>query len=170
MLDIPDNQELPIRLSHPSFRDFLLDNQRCHDQTFWVDEKQRHKALLERCLQHMSENLRNDICELLAPGSLVRDIETSRLKQHISPDLRYACLYWVHHLKSSGAQVHDYGQIHQFIKIHLLQWLETLAWVGKTSEAILAIISLEGQVQVGIIRHTLSKEITTNIYKDRREP
>ena len=155
VLNIPDDQELPIRLSHPSFRDFLLNKQRCNDPTFWVDEKQRHKALLERCLQHMSQNLHEDICELLAPSSLVLDIETSRLKERISPDLRYACLYWSQHLQNSGAQVHDYDEIHQFLKIHLLHWLETLAWVGKISEAILAIISLEGQIQVIIIRHPL---------------
>jgi hypothetical protein len=39
LLEVPESQEHPIRLLHPSFRDFLLDKQRCRNQHFWVDEK-----------------------------------------------------------------------------------------------------------------------------------
>jgi hypothetical protein len=37
ILEIPEGGVSPIRLFHPSFRDFLLDKQRCRDQYFWVD-------------------------------------------------------------------------------------------------------------------------------------
>lgn len=29
LLDVPDSPHLPVRLLHPSFRDFLLDKERC---------------------------------------------------------------------------------------------------------------------------------------------
>ena len=40
ILDIPADQNRPLRLHHPSFRDFLLDKDRCGNPNFWVDEKQ----------------------------------------------------------------------------------------------------------------------------------
>ena len=39
ILDVQENQESPIRLLHPSFRDFLLDKQRCPDSHFWVNQQ-----------------------------------------------------------------------------------------------------------------------------------
>src|SRR4051812_14935416 len=49
ILDIPEDQTRPLRLHHPSFRDFLLDQSRCCDTKFWVDEKQAHRTLAEGC-------------------------------------------------------------------------------------------------------------------------
>jgi hypothetical protein len=40
ILNIPDDLTRPLRLHHPSFRDFLLNKDRCGD--FWVDEKGAH--------------------------------------------------------------------------------------------------------------------------------
>jgi hypothetical protein len=41
-----------LRLHHPSFRDFLLNKDRCGD--FWVDEKEAHQILATKCIQLMS--------------------------------------------------------------------------------------------------------------------
>jgi hypothetical protein len=43
ILDIPKDPTRPLRLHHPSFRDFLLNKDRCGD--FWVDEKEAHQIL-----------------------------------------------------------------------------------------------------------------------------
>jgi hypothetical protein len=42
ILDIPKDISRVIRLHYPSFRDFLLNKDRCSDLNFWVDEKQAH--------------------------------------------------------------------------------------------------------------------------------
>jgi hypothetical protein len=52
ILDIPDDPTRPLRLHHPSFRDFLLNKDRCGD--FWVDEKEAHQKLATGCIQLMS--------------------------------------------------------------------------------------------------------------------
>jgi hypothetical protein len=39
VLNVPNDEHSPIRLLHPSFRDFLLDKERCSNPLFWVDEK-----------------------------------------------------------------------------------------------------------------------------------
>jgi hypothetical protein len=141
ILDIPEDQTHPLRLHHPSFRDFLLNEDRCGDSSFWVDEKQAHQTLAAGCIQLMSISLKQDICCLEAPGVLVTNIESSQVEKCLPAELQYACLYWVQHLKRSGAQLYD--QVYQFLQDHLLHWLEALSWIGKTSEGILAIISLE---------------------------
>jgi hypothetical protein len=69
ILEVPKDEDHPIRLHHPSFRDFLLNKQRCHDQRFWVDEKKAHAALAEGCLRLMFNGLRRDICGLHASVS-----------------------------------------------------------------------------------------------------
>lgn len=52
ILDVPKDQACSIRLHHPSFRDFLLDDRRCSDQQLWVDEKKTHAALANAFLQY----------------------------------------------------------------------------------------------------------------------
>ena len=43
ILDVPKDVAGFLRLHHPSFRDFLLNKDRCGD--FWVDEKEAHQIL-----------------------------------------------------------------------------------------------------------------------------
>jgi hypothetical protein len=155
ILDVPDDQARPIRLHHPSFRDSLLDKDRCGDPRFWVNEKQAHRALADACVRLMSTTLKRDICGLRRPGALANGVEGSRIKQFLPPEVQYACIYWVQHLQKSGAQLHDDDQAHQFLREHLLHWLETLSLIGKTSEGILAIISLEFYIPVSQFNSTL---------------
>jgi hypothetical protein len=131
-----------IRLHHPSFRDFLLDNQRCINPKLLVDERQAHQMLYNNCVRLMSDTLQQDICNLGAPGTLLQDIASSQVEQYLLPELQYACLYWVHHLLKSGWGVCDNDITHQFLKVHLLHWLEALSIIGKVSEGILMVNSL----------------------------
>src|SRR5271154_3389760 len=78
ILDIPEDQTRPLRLHHPSFRDFLLNEKSCGDSDFWVDEKQAHRTLAKNCMRLMSNSLKQDICGLDAPGMLIAEVESSR--------------------------------------------------------------------------------------------
>ncbi|OBT38470.1 hypothetical protein VE00_11134 [Pseudogymnoascus sp. WSF 3629] len=49
ILDVPDALDLPVRLLHPSFRDFLLDKGRCNDLQFWIDEITDSLAIRATC-------------------------------------------------------------------------------------------------------------------------
>jgi hypothetical protein len=143
ILDVPKDIHQPLRLHHPSFRDFLLSKDKCGDSKLWVDEKQGHWTLADTCIQLMSTSLKQDICDLSAPGVLVTDVKSSRVHERLPPGVQYACLYWVQHLQKSGEQLYDNDHVHQFLKEHLLHWLEALSWMRKVSEGILAITSLE---------------------------
>lgn len=151
ILDIPKEQARPLRLYHPSFRDFLLSKDRCTNMDFWVDEKQAHLTLASNCMRHMSASLKQDICGLENPGVFITDVESSSVEKCLSPELQYACRYWVQHLQKSGIVLHDNGHVHQFLQMHFLHWLEALSWMGRMSEGILAIGSLESIVLVRLI-------------------
>jgi hypothetical protein len=155
ILDIPKDQTCPLRLHHPSFRDFLLNKDRCHEQNFQVDEEEAHQTLATSCIQLMSISLKQDICGLEAPGVLATNIDSSQAKEYLPVELQYACIYWVQHLKRSGAQLYD--QVYQFLQNHLLHWLEALGWMGKASEGILAITSLEAMIPVSLLYKILGK-------------
>ncbi|PQE16302.1 hypothetical protein CJF32_00006175 [Rutstroemia sp. NJR-2017a WRK4] len=116
---------------------------RCRDPNFCVDENKAHWALAERSIQLMSTSLKKDICGFDAPGVLVADVESARVEQCLPPEVRYACLYWIEHLRKSCTKLCDNDRTHQFLKTHLLHWLEALSWMGRVSEGIYAIDSLE---------------------------
>jgi hypothetical protein len=151
ILDIPEDKTCPLRLHHPSFRDFLLDKERCGDSNFQVDEKQAHRTLADNCIRLMSNSLKRDICRQKAPGTLVANVEYSQIEQYLPPEVRYSCLYWFQHLQKSNTQLWNNNQVYQFLQIHFLHWLEALGWIGKISEGILAISSLESQIQVSLL-------------------
>jgi hypothetical protein len=133
----------PLRLHHPSFRDFLLDNKRCEDPNFRVDEKQAHQSLADSCIRLMSISLKQDICGVNAPGMLVAEVERSQVERSLPSEVQYACLYWIQHVEKSGTQLCDNSQVDRFLQEHLLHWLEALGWMEKVSEGVHAITALE---------------------------
>ena len=149
ILDIPEDETWPLRLYHPSFRDFLLNQKRCGDVNFWVDEMQAHQTLAKSCIRLLSTSLKQDICGLDAPGALIAEVDRSRVEKCLPPEVQYACLYWVDHLQKSGTQLHDNDEVHQFLQVHFLHWLEALSWIRRISEGILAIRTLESIAPVG---------------------
>jgi hypothetical protein len=159
ILDIPNDQDRPLRLHHPSFRDFLLDKNRCGD-TFWVDEKQAHTALANKCITLMSNSLKQDVCRVGTPGMRTAEVKSNQLEKYLPPELQYACLYWIQHLAESGSQLRDSDQVHIFLKDHFLHWLEAIGWMGKVSEGIHAINSLESVTMVSRFRHLSQLSLT----------
>jgi len=149
ILDIPEVPTYPIRLHHPSFRDFLLNQDRCGD--FWVNEKEAHQMLATRCIQLMSQTLKEDVCEMHAPGSRPSQVESSRLQKCLPLEVQYACLYWVQHLQRGDSQVCDSEEAHWFLQAHLLHWFEALGWMGKASEGVQAILALESYIPVSYL-------------------
>jgi hypothetical protein len=153
VIDIPQDNKDPLRLHHPSFRDFLLSKDRCQKADLWVNEKQAHQMLADSCLQLLSTSLKQDICELNAPGMFAAKVESSRVYQYLPPEVQYACLYWVHHLHRSGTLLRDDDKVHRFLQEHLIHWLEALGWMGEVPEGAHAVTVLEAIVVVCSFNH-----------------
>ncbi|GCB27637.1 vegetative incompatibility protein HET-E-1 [Aspergillus awamori] len=142
VLYIPNNDMLPVRLFHQSFRDFLLDPSTREKTPFWVNEKEMNQMLFTSCLSVMRENLKKNICNLGSYGTKRSDIDLKSIGHYILPELQYSCRYWIHHLARSKDPVSQVNDILAFLKEHLLHWFEAMGILGIISEAIIAVDSL----------------------------
>jgi hypothetical protein len=149
VLDIPQDKASPVQLFHLSFRDFLLNKERCPDQ-FWIDEKMAHSHLFVRCIKLLLEHqhLRKDMCNLRWPGALASEVEKSKVEQYLPLDIQYACRYWVYHLQRSNIDLYDESQVHIFLQKHFLHWLEALSLMGNLSDGIGMVRTLESILTV----------------------
>jgi len=167
VLNVPENESQPVRLFHLSFRDFLLDSQRCSDSRFQIDEKERHTSLFRRCMEHISQ-LEENICDLWGPGILITEIPNDTIQKSFPPHVQYACRYWLDHWRLSlVTQPTDGGgawrlggpveagikTIRQFLAQHFLHWLEGLSLIGEVSNGVHMIIALEEVLSVSFTIH-----------------
>ena len=150
VLNVPETGSHPIRLLHPSFRDFLLNQRRCSNPQFYIDEKLVHHEMYENCLQIMSKHLRRDICNLGHPGACIADLSRIEVDRHIQPHVHYACRFWVYHYKRSDTGIRGYDDVEVFLRRYFLYWLESLALLGYVSDAVLMVHMLDSIFSVSL--------------------
>jgi hypothetical protein len=148
VLDVPERENRLIRLLHPSFRDFLLDPERCSNNTFLIDAKDTHRHLFDCCLRIMSKHLRRNMCNLQRPGTRASDVPKSDVDKSIPLSVQYACRYWIHHLQQSNVDPRDHPGIRHFFQTQFLFWLETLALIHRLSDGITMFKILEAMSTV----------------------
>ncbi|KAJ5106573.1 NACHT and WD40 domain protein [Penicillium angulare] len=137
VLNIPDDKDLPIRLFHLSFKNFLLDQGTRQKTPFYVKRLAAHYQLTNSCLD-MCQRLQKNICRLWCEGVERADISRQTLDEFLPPELQYACRYWIFHLVQC-IQV-DIPQMVEsafsYLKIHFLHWLEAMCLLGLASESL----------------------------------
>ena len=137
LLDVPSNHNQPIRIFHPSFRDFLLINERCQDTRFTVSEGRTHAQLALYCLKIMLKHLKRNICGVGDDTVLNSEIPNleSRLREYVPPALLYACQHWGDHLSQSAndtdLQKELVKELSKFASTKLLYWVEVLSLEGR---------------------------------------
>jgi nucleoside phosphorylase len=150
ILSIPECNDLPVRLLHLSFREFLVDTSKKEKSPFWVDERARHERLASYCIELMSspDGLRQNVCGLQS-GTLRSEVAEGKITSHLSPELQYACRYWVHHLKQSQRHISDKDTTDAFLQKHFLHWLEATSLIGDTNKCVYLLETLCTLVDVG---------------------
>ncbi|KAM0492998.1 hypothetical protein ACHAP8_009527 [Fusarium lateritium] len=161
VLDVPLASELPIRMLHLSFRDYLMSPEiRAHQ--FWIDEKKSASYLAKDCLRVM-KTLRPDICLLKIPGTRRSTLKPDFINACMPPEVQYACLYWVYHQVVAGLGPGDATRILKFLKQHLLHWVEAMSLLGRAFQ----ITKLMGELQSAIpIKSTGDEPDLTNFLND----
>jgi nucleoside phosphorylase len=163
VLSVPDTVDVPVRLLHLSFRDFLIDCQRRDKSQFWVDARESHKNLASYCLKLMSKGLRQNICSLSAPGTIRSEIDEGTIASCLSPEVQYACRYWVSHLKQSWQEIADGDMTHTFLKEHLLHWFEAMSLIRESSKCIYLLGDIHALVAVrSLLKKLLSPMLMCN--------
>jgi hypothetical protein len=151
VLSVPTDQHFPVRLLHLSFREFLIDPQKQSKNPFWVDKKKTHAMIATKCLELMSDFLKENICNLQSPGTLRVEIDRTTIDNNLPAEVQYACCYWVYHLKQARDQISDHDTVHSFLSKHLLHWLEALNLVGRVHESIAIIPRLINLINVNLL-------------------
>ncbi|KAL8835874.1 MAG: hypothetical protein Q9176_006647 [Flavoplaca citrina] len=148
VLNIPQDVGSSIRLLHPSFRDFLLDDTRCTDRRFYVNGSLKHEELAKHCLKIMSDGLKRNMGHLTTPGSTPEDVDPHILKTQLPKHLQYACQYWVDHLAGISTKSEIKRELPNeedplaFFRQNFLHWLEAMSLMAKISQAVILITRL----------------------------
>jgi WD40 repeat protein len=126
----------PVQIFHPSFRDFLLDPQRCDDDHFSIGFPQHNHELAQRCFLIMNQLLARNICRIdnfTTANSKISDLN-ARILNHIPEALQYACGAWPVHLTAGDCPDRLLrAALLEFSNSHLLHWLELMSLLGRLS-------------------------------------
>lgn len=159
VLSVPEDLNKPVRLLHLSFREFLLDHRKINSE-FHVDEKQVNQRLATRCIRLMRHDLKRNICNLPSPGTKRNEISLATIQQHISPELNYACRYWVHHFIQCASPSCILSEVYSFFEEHFLHWVEVMSILGLISELIRIVLSLQKTRNVSLANIEACKNLT----------
>ncbi|KAL4919141.1 hypothetical protein BDW62DRAFT_179564 [Aspergillus aurantiobrunneus] len=169
VLRIPAD-DAPVRLFHASFRDFLLDEDLPGKSPLAVHASTAHRYLLQQCLHRMSRAFRSefpglspDRCGLAARNRFDSSVKQDRADKALPGDLRYSCLYWVHHLQQVKRSIQVGDRVHSFLQSHLLDWVEALGVLNRTSELLQAVQNL-----ISLVDRTCSGSILSEFLHDAR--
>ncbi|KAG8713891.1 hypothetical protein FRC08_012674 [Ceratobasidium sp. 394] len=131
-----------IRISHPSFMDYITDPSRSKE--LCVNLEQQNTILAECCLEMLATCLKFNTCGLETSDVLNRDVPNLeiRVREAISPQLSYSCLYWPSHVARAKLDRLD-GQLQEFLLGQkLLYWIEALSLLEKLGAALSGILEL----------------------------
>jgi hypothetical protein len=146
VLHIPGNQDMPVRILHLSFRDFLVNSR----GKFRVNERQTHKQITKYCLAVMRDGLKRNICDQSSYGTQRKDVDAQLIQQHLPPVLQYSCRYWAHHLAQCPIPAAELDDALTFLQKHFLHWIEAMSILGHASEVVGIINLLQSLSHVGV--------------------
>lgn len=143
VLSVPDDQVVPVRPLHLSFRDFLLKT----TSRYRIHETATHRKIGLCCLRILEKRLERNICNLPSYGSDRMGIASKRISQHLVPELQYSCCYWAYHLLQAGPYECE-EVIFRFLKEHFLHWLEAMSLMGLASDTVGTVNALRSGLRV----------------------
>jgi len=144
LLILNEDPTQPVKPFHKSFPDFITDPSRCTDPRFYISPGDLHFKLALSCLRLMNNGLGKNLLSLpdYTLNLEVKDLQT-RINDHISIGLQYACQSWHNHLTKTGGDVTSIvSHLHIFLEEKFLAWLEVVSVLGATRGAITALEQL----------------------------
>jgi len=159
VLVVPKDDNLMIRLIHPSFFDFLTNPARCTNPHFAIDPRSQHGLLAEACLIAM-KRLKRDMCQIRDPSKLDSEVEdmTERIAQHIPRYLQYACRNWTYHLSYSHVSDILLTLLQEFCSNSLLYWVEVCSLLGELRSTLIGLDDVYKMILVCILISALKPQ------------
>ncbi|EIW83774.1 hypothetical protein CONPUDRAFT_142357 [Coniophora puteana RWD-64-598 SS2] len=124
-----------VQIYHSTLRDFLQHrNQNDSDQDI---ANRVHHPIAIRCFRTMARMLKHDICGLQDPSLLHVEIhDFAQRRDTIPRAVRYACLYWLHHLEHLLVDSEVRGCLIEFLERRLLFFIEACSVLGELDAAV----------------------------------
>jgi len=146
---VPDVGGGAVQLLHPSFREFLIDIERCRDVNFTVDVRLQHTVLAKHCLRVL-KSLSPDMCKIGNASLYNQEVVDlpDRIAAHIPAHFQYACRHWASHLMHGEIQGVVLDLLLEFCSTQFLNWLEVMSLLGELGSAITALQSAHRIVKV----------------------
>ncbi|QRV86841.1 hypothetical protein RhiJN_14859 [Ceratobasidium sp. AG-Ba] len=132
-----------IRISHPSFMDYITNPGR--SRNLCVELPEHNLIITGRCLRVMVSELKFNICGLETSGLLNRDVHDldTRVGSAIGPHLSYACVYWMSHLAEVPTGTTLGSTLRNLLSgPQLVYWIEALSLLGELSVAPTGLLSI----------------------------
>ncbi|KIM26723.1 hypothetical protein M408DRAFT_25193 [Serendipita vermifera MAFF 305830] len=144
---LPDD---PVYILHPTFREFLHQQKRS-TAAYAISKHQGHSFLAVSCLKLLLQELKFDICGLLAsdsPPPINEDIPdlTRKILRCTSSALRYAAVHWVAHGSFMMQNESVCRMMRELFQEKLFNWLEFVALLGATDAFVQAIRQLDSKI------------------------
>ena len=116
---------------HPSFPDYLLDSKRCSDCHFTIIKPEMHRFIVFRCFELMKGILHRNILDLDDVYIFNKDIPDleAKVQSCITPEVAYACQFWLGHLLESEIDESILGALDEFLSEQFLWWCEALSFL-----------------------------------------
>ena len=144
VLILSEDPNCLVKPFHKSFPDFLMDPLRCPNKRFYISPGTLHHKLTINCLRLMNNTLKWNHLSLpdYALNLEVKDLQ-DRVKDCISPGLKYACKSWCNHLTKTREDVACIlDPLHNFLKKKFLPWLDVISVLGATGDAVVGLQNL----------------------------
>ncbi|KAH9912091.1 uncharacterized protein BXZ73DRAFT_107637 [Epithele typhae] len=123
-----------FRPIHITFSQFLVDVHPKYDKgPYLVKTVREHGHIAVGCLDTLVSSLHQNPLHLASgtARSGVAEVE-KRVSAEVPKHVRYACLHWAGHLAQSDQDSKDvYAALEKFAKSAVLQWVETMAQMGR---------------------------------------
>lgn len=132
VIHFPSNRDLPFRLLHLSFRDFLLQTK----SQFHIDQGHTNEDIARHCLVNMRTTLKQNMCSLGDYGTKRTEISDEIISHHLQPELQYSCRYWVHHLEHCVDKSYMIEEAVPSLQKHFMHWQEAMITLDLATEVV----------------------------------
>lgn len=138
----------PVRLAHPTVREFLLNKDAAGD--FYVDESD-HGRLASSCLNLLSRTLYRDMCQAgeHIENSEIKNLD-ERLEKFVGYGVRYAARYWPLHAMHAVDQVADL--MVTFFQNRTLDWVALLSLLSDLANTMGRLTELQANLKAHVSR------------------
>jgi hypothetical protein len=139
---IPESNNGYAQVYHPSFPDFVVDDNRCTDSHFLISQRKHDKQLSICCFKLMKQYLKQNLIGEKNPRKLNVDIENleEKLKESLPLEAQYACHFWASHLSSSFHSDNDLlFLLEMFAFKQAFWWIEAMSLLNSIPLAVTCI-------------------------------